>query len=88
MEEFEGFVDLIDGDTAHVTLKAKDGENFWAEIPTSDLVDRGIHEHRRFKCMVIDTGMELIAIPDREIDDKLISERIEKLLGDDPQNDY
>jgi hypothetical protein len=88
LEEFEGFVDQIDGDVAHVTLKTRAGEVLYGEYPAAEFRARGIHERRRFKCRTIDGGLnveiDLEAIPDREVSEereRAIEEELQELLG-------
>lgn len=94
LDEFEGFVDKIESEVAHVTLKAGD-ETYWAEIPMSHLNAAGILERRRFKLRIVevdnnDVTMELESIPDIEIgeeEERRITEEIERLLGDEECTD-
>jgi hypothetical protein len=97
LEEFDGFVDQIDGETAYVTLTSKAGEILHGEYPASELKAQGIQERRRFRCRTIDAGsqvaFELEAIPDIEVSEereRAIREAIRDSLGDDDgsQDDY
>ncbi len=59
VEEFDGFVDQIEGDVAQVTLQAKTGEILYGEYPAADLLVLGIRERRRFMCRRLDTGLHV-----------------------------
>lgn len=96
LEEFEGILEKIDGDTAYVTLKAPDGEILWGEYPAEEMQKLGIRERRRFKCRTVDYG-EFVKIEMEPVPDKVLTEErmreirqmtSEALLGGDPQSDY
>lgn len=98
LEEFEGFVDKIDGDVAHVTLTALSGEKLYGEYPVAELNAHGIRERRRFKCRTVEVGtsVEFVIepIPDRELSEereRQIDAWLRESLGDDDnalQDDY
>lgn len=90
LEEFEGFVDQIDGEVAYITLTPTSGEPLYGEYPAAELRAKGIHERRRFKCRTIEAGrhisFEVEPIPDLEVSkerERAIEEELRKLLGDD-----
>lgn len=98
LEEFDGVLDRIIEDVAHVTLTSKlDGQVFWAEFTAQEMAEAGIREHRRFRCTIIRgaNGPEakLEMIPDKELtdaDEARIRDEVNRLLGDDEgeQDDY
>jgi hypothetical protein len=90
LEEFDGFVDRVEGNVAYVTLLSSTGEMLCGEYPISELEDKGIRERRRFKCLTVDTGeavkLELYSVPDCEVTEEqegVIREEIDRALGDD-----
>lgn len=54
-EEFLGFTEKFDGDVAYITL-TNDVETFEGECAVSELVEKGIHERRGFKCWFTEDG--------------------------------
>lgn len=68
LELFDGFVDLIQGDVAFVTLKSQFGDILQGEYPTAELASRGIYEGRSFRCLTIESDgcvtARLESIPD------------------------
>ena len=98
LEEFEGFVEQIDGNLAYVTLKDKAGQTLYGEYPASELETLGIHERRRFRCRTFDVGdgnvrIELSAVPDRKVSEehqRAIDEELRRTMGGDdgPEDDY
>jgi len=89
LEEFEGFVDRFDGEIAHVTLKM-DEEIFIGEYSTKELKEKGIKEHRRFKCWTVEKENKVVlkfeSIPDKIITEdreKEINEFIDKSIGNE-----
>lgn len=86
LEELDGFVECIRGETAFLTLRSKSGEEFLGEYAAEDLAKLGIKENRRFKCQtIVENGkpdIRLFSIPDVEISpevEKEINERINNL---------
>lgn len=97
LEEFDGVLDKLVGDVAHVTLTTKTGEKFFGEYPASALLREGVRENRRFKCWTIEHGVNfefrVEAVPDNELTqarEEEISRMLDKALGDDnaQQDDY
>lgn len=86
--EFVCFVDLIEGDMAHITINTETGEVLHGEISALKLRSKGIKEHRRFKARLIDRqGLALMffePIPDKEISSRREQEIDNELdkLGD------
>lgn len=90
LEEFEGFVDQIDDDTAYVTLKSEHGEILYGEYSADELSAKGITERRRFRCKTIEEDGEVRvvfeAIPDVPVskeEEDAIDQRIDELVADD-----
>lgn len=90
IEEFRCFLDRIDGQVAHVTLTAKDNEQFWCEMSVKELNDHGIFERRWFRCCFVEDGddvkMLLEAVPEITISqerEKEINDMLEFLNSDD-----
>lgn len=90
LEEFEGFVDQIDDDTAYVTLKSEHGEILYGEYSAGELSAKGITERRRFRCKTIEEDGEVRvvfeAVPDVPVskeEEDAIDQRIDELLADD-----
>lgn len=96
LEEFEGVLDKIEGDVAHVTLTSKlNGEVLLGEFTAAEMSAAGIRQGRRFECRVVALGQttetELTAIPDRKLSLERwqeIQEALSKLGDPDaPQSD-
>src|SRR5262249_31139567 len=95
-EEFQGFVENIDGDIANVRLYSQRGERLYGPYPAGELTTLGIGERTRFLLKTVDLGhsvrielsplplVELTAEREREIDDE--TERL--FEGFDPSDDY
>jgi hypothetical protein len=96
LETFEGFVDQIVGDVAHVTLTSEYGDTLYGEYLAADLACKGIEERSRFKVVTVEVNgtvrVDIEPIPDRELtadEERAIQEEIEQQLGtDEPDNDY
>jgi len=55
VEEFDGFVDSFEGETAHVTLTSKlNQEVMHVGLKVSELKEKGIDEYCHFTCQTID----------------------------------
>lgn len=90
LEQFEGFVEQIDDDIAHVTLTSQCGDTLYGEYPARDLLALGIRERRRFRCVTVDeegkVRVELTAIPDQDVsaaEEDAIRRELEERLGND-----
>lgn len=85
LETFNGFVDGIKNGIAYVTLKSiEHGDTLWGEIEAQKLLDLGICERRRFKCMTVEqqsgeVSIEFQMIPPKELTDEDHA-RIDKML--------
>lgn len=97
LEEFEGVLDKLEGDVAHVTLTSKlNGDVLLGEFTAAEMAAAGIRQGRRFECRVAEVGnsteTELKSIPDRKLSaerKREIEEALSKLGDDDaPQDDY
>jgi hypothetical protein len=96
LEEFEGVLDKIEGDIAHVTLTSKlNSEVLLGEFTAAEMSAAGIRQGRRFECRVVAVGnsteTELKSIPDRKLSaerKREIQEALSKLGDPDaPQSD-
>jgi hypothetical protein len=96
LEKFEGVLDKIEGDVAHVTLTSKlHGDVLLGEFTAAEMAAAGIRQGRRFECLVVDVGnsteTELKSIPDRKLSAERrreIEEALSKLGDPDaPQSD-
>lgn len=90
LEEFNCFLDKVDGSTAYFTMTAANGDVLWAEYPADKLMAMGVRERRRFKCRTIEneqgwTRIEFETIPDKELTEEFIQEvdRLVSELGDE-----
>ena len=96
LEQFTGFVDHVDGETAFVTLTSNTGEELLGEYPAAELACLGIHERRRFICKTLTTNgkveVQFQAIPDRELtaeEEASIDREIDELMaGGNLDGDY
>ena len=53
LEEFAGVVEVIEGDTAFVSLVSKAGEDLIGEYSAGEFAQLGIRERRRFTCQTV-----------------------------------
>ena len=97
LETFEGYVDRVDGETAHVQLKSREyGDVLYGTYPTSQLSAKGIEEQSRFLCETVKVdgnyAHRLAGTPRRRADRRRasrIEERIDKAIPcDDPGIEY
>jgi len=97
LESFEGFVDQVEGDTAHVRLKSREhGDVLFGVYPTLQLLEKGIEEQGRFLCKTVKvdgtTRIDIQAIPRVPATDeqlRAIEEEIDRVLPrDDPGIEY
>jgi len=89
LEEFQGFVETIEGDVAHVRLDSQRGERLCGPYPAHELIALGIKERDRFLLKAIDLGgdvrIEITPIPRVKITaerQRQIREEIGQSLGD------
>jgi hypothetical protein len=95
-EEFQGFVEKLEGEIAYVRLDSTRGERLWGPYPADELTTLGIEERTRFILKTLEIGnsirFEVSPIPrvkltsERECE---IDEETERLFGEfDPSDDY
>jgi hypothetical protein len=96
LEAFDGFVERIDGDVAHVSLRPETTQRLlFGRYSTKELAAQGIFERRRFRCETVDLGgkvaIDLVSIPDKEVSaerQREIQQRIRDTLeGEDLDNE-
>ena len=85
LETFEGYVDRVDGETAHVQLKSREyGDVLYGTYPTSQLSAKGIEEQSRFLCETVKvdgtTRIDLRALPDVELTDEELPRSKKELI--------
>lgn len=96
LEQFDGFVDQIEGDTAYVTLKSREhGDVLYGQYSAAPLKRKGIEDQDRFLCRTVPVGdtirVEIEAVrPATVTKEQLhaIDEKIEKILPSDDGIDY
>lgn len=88
LERFDGVVDVIEGETAFVTLTSKSGEELIGEYPASELAKLGIHGRRRFICKTVvakgKVEVRFQAIPDLEVtadEEAAIDQELDELIS-------
>ena len=89
LEEFAGFVDHIDGETAFVSLQSQSGAELSGKYSAQELAEFGIQEHRRFKCRTVEIDgkveVQFEAIPDIELtlaEEQSIDREIDELVAE------
>ena len=94
LEAFDGFVDLVEEDTAYVTLRSQSGETLHGRYSASELSAKGIHERRRFRCTTVDVAgavrIEFEGIPEKEVSaerEREIRSMIDRALRGDEVDD-
>lgn len=94
LETFEGFVESIDEDTAYLRFTADNGDILYGQHSASELTEKGIHERRRFRCVVRKDSdgihVDLESIPDKELSDERVREiwdEIERTVGTEEWDD-
>jgi hypothetical protein len=95
-EEFQGFVEKIEGDNAYVRLDSQRGDRLNGPYPAGELAAAGIGERNRFILRTVDLGrdvrIEVTPIPPVELTaerEREIEEETERLFaGFDPADDY
>jgi len=78
LEELQGTVDHIEGDTAYLILRTDEGEELLGECSVSWLADAAIREQQRFICRTVQSGgnvaVELVPVPLKTVTPKAIAE--------------
>jgi len=96
LEQFDGFVDQIEGDTAYVTLKSREhGDVLYGQYSAALLKSKGIEEQDRFLCQTVALGetirVDIEAVPLAIVTKEqlhAIDEEIERILPSDDGIDY
>lgn len=96
LDEFEGFVEKVEGSTAYITLTSQSGDTIYGEYPTDDLTKQGVHERRRFKLQAYESvsGVDFVITPilpptSVEEFEQSIDETLRNSIGElDAQSDY
>ena len=96
LEQFQGFVTKVEGDSAYVTLETAQGERVSGVYPAAELAANGVGERDRFSLATVDQGssvrFDIRLIPRRVVsseEQRAIQERIERTLdGYTPGDDY
>ena len=94
LERFQGFVEKVEGDWAHITLTTEKGEELAGTYPASELAAKGIHERDRFLLATVEQGesvlFDICLIPRRDVspaEQRAIRETIARELGDYSSDD-
>jgi putative nucleotidyltransferase with HDIG domain len=74
LEEFQGFIESIEGDAANVTLENERGERLYGPFPAKDLTEKGLAEGSRFVLRTIDEG-EVVRITITQVDSRSFGPR-------------
>jgi hypothetical protein len=96
LEEFTGIVEVIEGETAFVSLVSKAGEELIGEYSAGEFAQLGIRERRRFICQTIVANGEIDVrfqpIPDVEVtpeEEAAIDQELSELIsGGELEGDY